>query len=70
MKKLFFPLLCLLFLFAFQSSAVLAAEGDFATENPVTIRIGIYENAPKIFTDKDGNATGFWAEITEYIARE
>ncbi len=70
MKKLFVLLLCLLLLCAFPSSAVLAAEGSFATENPLTVRVGIYENAPKIFTDNEGNASGFWAEITEYIARE
>ncbi len=70
MKRLYFLSLCLLLLFAFPSSAVSAAEGLFATENPVTVRIGIYENEPKIFTDNEGNATGFWAEITEYIAQE
>jgi ABC-type amino acid transport substrate-binding protein len=69
-KKLYFLLFCLLLLCAFPSSAALAAEEYFATENPVTVRVGIYENAPKIFTDNDGNASGFWAEITEYIARQ
>ncbi|HAS28130.1 MAG TPA: hypothetical protein DCR59_02950, partial [Dehalococcoidia bacterium] len=70
MNRLFFLLLCLPFLLVFPSSAVLSAEEYFATENPVTVRVGIYENAPKIFTDQDGNASGFWAEITEYIAKE
>ncbi len=70
MKKLYFLLLCLLLLFAFPSSTVLAAEESFATENQVTVRVGIYENEPKIFTDNEGNASGFWAEITEYIAQQ
>ena len=70
MKRLYFLLLCLLLLFAFPPSSVSSAEGTFAFENPVSVKIGIYENEPKIFTDNEGNATGFWAEITEYIAQE
>jgi signal transduction histidine kinase len=59
-----------LLLFTFPPYAVSAADGSFAFENPVSIRVGIYENEPKIFTDNGGNATGFWAEITEYIAQK
>jgi signal transduction histidine kinase len=69
-KRLFYLLLSLLLLFAFPPSAVSAAEESFDTENPVTVRVGIYENEPKIFTDNEGNASGFWAEITEYIAQQ
>ncbi len=70
MKKLFFLLLCFTFLLVFLSPVALSTEQSFAIENPLTVRVGVYENAPKIFTDKDGKATGFWAEITEYIAKE
>jgi len=28
----------------------------------------MYENPPKIFTDSEGNASGFWPDIIEYIA--
>jgi len=35
-----------------------------------TIRVGVYENAPKIYTTADGNAGGFWSEIIKYIARK
>ena len=40
-----------------------------ALEN-LHIKIGTYENSPKIFTDTEGNVSGFWAEITNYIAKE
>ncbi|MDK2952316.1 MAG: hypothetical protein PWQ77_1981 [Kosmotogales bacterium] len=39
----------------------------FASEN-LTVKVGVYENRPKIFTDAEGNASGFWPEILDYIA--
>ena len=36
--------------------------------NDVVVKVGIYENKPKIYTDEQGNATGFWPNITNYIA--
>ena len=41
-----------------------------AADDALTLRVGIYDNNPKIFTDEDGNAAGFWPEIIEYIAAE
>ncbi|MDD5591261.1 MAG: transporter substrate-binding domain-containing protein [Dehalococcoidales bacterium] len=41
----------------------------FANDS-VTIRVGVYENHPKIFTDDSGKAAGFWPDIIEYIASE
>ncbi len=35
-----------------------------------TVRIGVYENAPKIYTAADGTVKGFWADILYYIARK
>ena len=35
-----------------------------------TIKIGSYENAPKIFTDKKGKVSGFWGEITNHISKK
>lgn len=32
------------------------------------VRVGVYENKPKIYTDPNGNVTGFWPELMEYIA--
>jgi PAS domain S-box-containing protein len=33
------------------------------------IRVGIYENPPKIFTAEDGTASGFWPDLLNTIAR-
>ncbi|NJN80748.1 MAG: transporter substrate-binding domain-containing protein [Anaerolineales bacterium] len=35
-----------------------------------TIRACVYENAPKIYTDENGNAAGFWAVLLNYIAAQ
>jgi PAS domain S-box-containing protein len=35
-----------------------------------TIRVGAYENPPKIYTTKEGSVAGFWPEITQLIAAE
>ena len=34
------------------------------------VRVGIYENQPKIFTDEQGRASGFWPDIIEDIASD
>jgi len=34
----------------------------------LTLRVGAYENKPKIYTDDDGNVVGFFPELFEYIA--
>ena len=34
------------------------------------VRVGVYENSPKIYTDTDGRASGFWPEIIRYIAQK
>lgn len=35
-----------------------------------TVKVGVYENAPKIYTAADGTVKGFWADILYYIARK
>ncbi len=40
--------------------------GQLLAEN--LIKIGYYENPPKIYSDEKGQPAGFWAEITNYIA--
>lgn len=37
---------------------------------PTPIRVGAYENPPKIFTDENGTPAGFWPEILNDIARQ
>ena len=39
-------------------------------DNGWLVRVGIYENEPKIFTDDEGNAAGFWPDLTRYIAQK
>ena len=61
MKKYLISLLLLPFVFCFTFSAVVSAD------DTLTVRIGIYENYPKIFTDTSGNPSGFWGDIIEYM---
>jgi hypothetical protein len=35
--------------------------------DPLTVRVGIYENSPKIFTGENGAPSGFWPDIVNYI---
>jgi PAS domain S-box-containing protein len=63
-KRYALPLLCLSLLLAvFFGTPVFA-------DDPITVRVGLYENNPKIFTDENGDAAGFWPDIIEYIAAE
>jgi len=39
-----------------------------AIEEPIIIRVGVYDNAPKVFLDESGVARGFWPEMVNYIA--
>jgi ABC-type amino acid transport substrate-binding protein len=40
-------------------------------QEPVrTIRVGVYENEPKIFTSTDGKVSGFWADLINDIAEK
>ncbi len=37
---------------------------------PCTVRVGIYQNEPKIFRDADGRPSGLFVELLEAIAAE
>ncbi len=39
-------------------------------QNPQVIRVGFYENPPKIYTDDNGAISGFWPELIRVIAAE
>ena len=41
-----------------------------SADDTTIIRVGLYENPPKIFTDASGNISGFWPDIIRYIASE
>ncbi len=38
--------------------------------DPIIIKVGTYENYPKIFTEKDGSISGFWAELLTHISKK
>jgi PAS domain S-box-containing protein len=58
------PLLIILFLILPKASL---ATGE-AAKGPLTIKVGISENKPKIFINNRGKVSGFWPELIEYIA--
>ncbi len=49
---------------------LMTSAGSMAQPSQV-VRVGLYENEPKIFTDASGRAAGFWPELLAFIgARE
>jgi|GEM_PF-1468296 len=62
MKRLIMLLLCLAVLYASGIGAAASANDS------VTVKVGVYENQPKIFTDDAGEVSGFWPDIIKYIA--
>lgn len=63
----FLLFLCLVFLFFTLFNIPVYAD-EIPQNNPITIKVGVYENEPKIFTDKSGNVSGFWKDLIDYIA--
>ncbi|MEB3210241.1 MAG: PAS domain S-box protein [Leptolyngbyaceae bacterium] len=39
-------------------------------ESPQVVRVGLYENQPKMFTDENGDPAGFYADILRSIAEQ
>lgn len=39
-------------------------------EQTLALRVGFYENPPKIFTDANGKITGFWPDLLTAIAAD
>jgi diguanylate cyclase (GGDEF)-like protein/PAS domain S-box-containing protein len=48
---------------------VLACTARLYAGEPVKLKVGLYENAPKIFTDRDGKPAGLLVELLHEIAR-
>ncbi len=44
--------------------------GAVAADDIKIVRVGIYENQPKIFTDSEGKPAGFWPDVINYIASQ
>lgn len=43
---------------------------SFSQDIPGIVRVGIYQNQPKIFIDEKGRASGFWPDLVDYIAEQ
>jgi len=56
------------FSFLFILFISLGLMGSMEIPQNYTIRVGLYENAPKIYTSSDGKPAGFWPEIIKYLA--
>ena len=65
-RKIQYVIVSLLCSFFF-TPAVLA---DDRLNAPLLIRVGAYENKPKIFTDESGNVVGLFADILNHISKE
>jgi len=64
-KKFSRSLFCFIIVFFLVLSFAHAQE----TKDPLTLRVGVYNNQPKIYVE-DGIAKGFWADITNYIVEQ
>ena len=65
MKRYLGLLLCFFLLYVSFFSLAVSADDSVSS---ITVKVGLYENSPKIFTDEEGKASGFWPPIVEYIA--
>ena len=64
MKKFLLLFLFVQFLF-FCPASTLAVENDLKV-----VKVGVYDNSPKIYKDEQGEIKGFWADIVNYIAEK
>lgn len=48
----------------------LSLMGLTKSQSMQVIRVGVYENAPKIYTASDGTVSGFWPDLIRYIAQK
>ncbi len=46
------------------------ALADDRLQKPLTIKVGAYENRPKIYTDESGNIVGLFPDVLNYIAKK
>lgn len=44
------------------------ASAASSTSSATVVRVGVYDNAPKVYKGGDGTWTGFWPELVNYIA--
>lgn len=58
------------FLFALAAFLVCALPAFGAETEPTVVRVGVYENSPKIYRDEAGVISGLWADLVNYIAEQ
>jgi len=63
MKKILIAIIICLQFCCFSSAFAVEADSK-------TVRVGVYDNSPKIYKDANGDIKGFWADITNYIAEK
>ena len=68
-KNIFFVLTSLIFMGSFLWCCAGAA-ADNIIKNPRIIRVGAYENPPKIYTDEAGDVVGLFPDVLNYILRK
>jgi PAS domain S-box-containing protein len=66
-RHLCLPALLLIVVFAVAS--ILFINNAIGAEH-VSVKVGSYENHPKIFVDENNKVAGFWPELLEYIAKK
>ena len=54
----------------FLLSASILSTNAVAEAETLSVKIGAYENHPKIFIDDRNQVSGFWPELIEYIAKQ
>ncbi|MDH4330892.1 MAG: transporter substrate-binding domain-containing protein [Candidatus Moranbacteria bacterium] len=65
--SVFVKIVCVVIIF---SSLVCPIESNAQTHQSEVVRVGVYDNAPKIYRDDDGVIKGFWADVVNDIAEE
>lgn len=61
-------LLSVILVLIFIGESVIFAPAVFGKE-PLSVRVGAYQNPPKIFLDQKGGVSGFWPDLMEHIAK-
>jgi ABC-type amino acid transport substrate-binding protein len=59
----------LLSVISFFAASLLFTNVVVASEK-LSVKIGVYENHPKIFIDDNNTVSGFWPELLNYIAKK
>ena len=65
----YIPLQFLLLTIFFISISIFFTNSVSSSET-LSVKVGFYENPPKIFTDNSDKISGFWPDLIEYIAKK